>query len=140
MSSDRLSAAEKWMLWTTMIIGKHSGRPKLLDLPTMMKWGPCLMADGRAKRATMLSLLVLFFSSRRRHTRLQGDWSSDVCSSDLGGPFADPQGLLQRAAVDGVDRKRLQGGDARGEAVDVSRDGRHRNLRATAGQGSPHRR
>src|SRR5574341_261843 len=25
----------------------------------------------------------LFFSSRRRHTRLFGDWSSDVCSSDL---------------------------------------------------------
>src|SRR5205807_5884341 len=24
-----------------------------------------------------------FFSGRRRHTRLQGDWSSDVCSSDL---------------------------------------------------------
>src|SRR6478735_11043225 len=32
-----------------------------------------------------LSLLyIFFFSSRRRHTRLQGDWSSDVCSSDLG--------------------------------------------------------
>src|SRR5256885_2851956 len=27
--------------------------------------------------------LSFFFSSRRRHTRLQGDWSSDVCSSDL---------------------------------------------------------
>src|SRR6266705_1013309 len=31
-----------------------------------------------------------FFSSRRRHTRSYGDWSSDVCSSDLllaaGGP------------------------------------------------------
>src|ERR1039457_7470009 len=27
-----------------------------------------------------------FFSSRRRHTRLQGDWSSDVCSSDLTPP------------------------------------------------------
>src|SRR5262249_58697713 len=26
----------------------------------------------------------LFFSSRRRHTRLVSDWSSDVCSSDLG--------------------------------------------------------
>src|ERR1017187_10939703 len=26
-----------------------------------------------------------FFSSRRRHTRYIGDWSSDVCSSDL--PF-----------------------------------------------------
>src|SRR5205807_4030570 len=29
-----------------------------------------------------LDLLVLF-SSRRRHTMLQGDWSSDVCSSNL---------------------------------------------------------
>src|SRR5690606_6623377 len=26
-----------------------------------------------------------FFSSRRRHTRFSRDWSSDVCSSDLGG-------------------------------------------------------
>src|SRR6266487_1731104 len=36
---------------------------------------------------------VFFFSSRRRHTRWTGDWSSDVCSSDLDGalvgvPFA----------------------------------------------------
>src|SRR5256885_3527474 len=30
-----------------------------------------------------------FFSSRRRHTRLQGDWSSDVCSSDLHGIIGD---------------------------------------------------
>src|SRR3712207_239623 len=27
--------------------------------------------------------LVVFFSSRRRHTRYWRDWSSDVCSSDL---------------------------------------------------------
>src|SRR5256885_17138354 len=32
-------------------------------------------------------MVVFFFSSRRRHTRLQGDWSSDVCSSDLRDPF-----------------------------------------------------
>src|SRR6266446_5480289 len=31
-----------------------------------------------------------FFSSRRRHTRLQGDWSSDVCSSDLPVAGLDP--------------------------------------------------
>src|SRR2546426_7749887 len=34
----------------------------------------------------LLSYMIcgfFFFSSRRRHTRLQGDWSSDVCSSDL---------------------------------------------------------
>src|SRR5438477_2251214 len=29
-------------------------------------------------------LFFFFFSSRRRHTRLTCDWSSDVCSSDLG--------------------------------------------------------
>src|SRR5215813_14778033 len=28
--------------------------------------------------------LCFFFSSRRRHTRCGRDWSSDVCSSDLG--------------------------------------------------------
>src|SRR5688500_19216710 len=28
-------------------------------------------------------MFFFFFSSRSRHTRLQGDWSSDVCSSDL---------------------------------------------------------
>src|SRR2546430_8549821 len=28
-------------------------------------------------------MTVFFFSSRRRHTRFDCDWSSDVCSSDL---------------------------------------------------------
>src|SRR2546430_13674851 len=28
-------------------------------------------------------LYLFFFSSRRRHTRFDCDWSSDVCSSDL---------------------------------------------------------
>src|SRR2546426_9794470 len=39
---------------------------------------------------TLAEFVVFFFSSRRRHTRLQGDWSSDVCSSDL---------LLERLAA-----------------------------------------
>src|SRR6266516_359674 len=30
-----------------------------------------------------------FFSSRRRHTRSYGDWSSDVCSSDLDAETAE---------------------------------------------------
>src|SRR6267142_5117878 len=42
-----------------------------------------------------------FFSSRRRHTRLTCDWSSDVCSSDLDqrdvGALGEVQRLLQRA-------------------------------------------
>src|SRR5690348_17792964 len=31
----------------------------------------------------MYIMCFFFFSSRRRHTRWTGDWSSDVCSSDL---------------------------------------------------------
>src|SRR2546430_10694063 len=30
-----------------------------------------------------VSICLFFFSSRRRHTRFDCDWSSDVCSSDL---------------------------------------------------------
>src|SRR2546430_13736697 len=30
-----------------------------------------------------LWFVIFFFSSRRRHTRFDCDWSSDVCSSDL---------------------------------------------------------
>src|SRR2546426_10919323 len=45
-------------------------------------------------------LCSFFFSSRRRHTRLQGDWSSDVCSSDLraglpGPLYCDTSALLK---------------------------------------------
>src|SRR6266571_1064837 len=33
-----------------------------------------------------IPIVFFFFSSRRRHTRLTCDWSSDVCSSDLANP------------------------------------------------------
>src|SRR5256885_2583862 len=41
--------------------------------------------DDPEDGASYLVAHCFFFSSRRRHTRLQGDWSSDVCSSDLVG-------------------------------------------------------
>src|SRR3990167_11447687 len=37
-----------------------------------------------------IRVLVFFFSSRRRHTRFDCDWSSDVCSSDL---YSDWEGF-----------------------------------------------
>ena len=38
----------------------------------------------RVLRNSLKTILsFFFFSSRRRHTRLRRDWSSDVCSSDL---------------------------------------------------------
>src|SRR6266566_64583 len=42
---------------------------------------------------------MYFFSSRRRHTRLQGDWSSDVCSSDLVGPGTPGEWALLAGVV-----------------------------------------
>src|SRR5699024_6884451 len=38
--------------------------------------------------------IVFFFSSRRRHTRSKRDWSSDVCSSDLGYALCGTRGWL----------------------------------------------
>src|SRR5256885_3850558 len=38
-----------------------------------------------------MTALYFFFTSRRRRTRLQGDWSSDVCSSDLPTPPCRPR-------------------------------------------------
>src|SRR5256885_6315744 len=43
-----------------------------------------ISVDQTVKTQVGHVLFVFFFSSRRRHTRLQGDWSSDLCSSDLG--------------------------------------------------------
>src|SRR2546430_9471458 len=40
---------------------------------------------------------VFFFSSRRRHTSFDCDWSSDVCSSDLGRVWGLP---LFRSTID----------------------------------------
>src|SRR5205807_7416478 len=40
--------------------------------------------------------------SRRRHTRLQGDWSSDVCSSDL------PEGVIIALGVEGECTRQLR--------------------------------
>src|SRR2546427_6482620 len=40
--------------------------------------------DGiRDLTVSVVESCVFFFSSRRRHTRFDCDWSSDVCSSDL---------------------------------------------------------
>src|ERR1039458_1760348 len=45
------------------------------------------LAGGYLARAAQLHLsalgVLIFFSSRRRHTMCKSDWSSDVCSSDL---------------------------------------------------------
>src|SRR6266480_7187980 len=44
-------------------------------------------------------IYFFFFSSRRRHTRLTCDWSSDVCSSDLAVVGSGPAGLACAAQL-----------------------------------------
>src|SRR5580698_10674123 len=44
---------------------------------------------------------LFFFSSRRRHTRVTCDWSSDVCSSDLAARDRR-QGVLEGATRQGL--------------------------------------
>src|SRR2546430_235614 len=48
---------------------------------------------------------VFFFSSRRRHTRFDCDWSSDVCSSDLAPqpPVCPPSSALRWHAPPAAD-------------------------------------
>src|SRR5256885_5393659 len=78
--------------------------------------------------SSILSLFFLFFfSSRRRHTRLQGDWSSDVCSSDLPVPgHPAPRG-------------RPRGPPGRSHSL-RARPRPPCPVRAPAGRQSPHRR
>src|SRR5215210_1534892 len=77
-----------------------------------------------------------FFSSRRRHTRYIGDWSSDVCSSDLVGQNcaagtsrtgaeavgqnarpAEAVGQNRGSIAEAVGQKRASGAEAVGQAA-----------------------
>src|SRR5690606_40594827 len=82
---------------------------------------------------------IFFFSSRRRHTSFSRDWSSDVCSSDLGlvlktvgpaqgvllGYAGDGEGLARKTRqqdVVGRDFPRLDLGDVAVDLVIVARE------------------
>src|SRR5205807_7709404 len=57
-------------------------------------------------------MFVFFFSSRRRHTRLQGDWSPDVCSSDLSdNPSCRIRCLVSRSSCASILGLRTHGHD-----------------------------
>src|SRR5215467_11599249 len=54
-----------------------------------------------------LIIFFFFFSTRRRHTRLQGDRSSDVCSSDLAIMAFGTRPALARVRVNGASTTRF---------------------------------
>src|SRR2546430_9220498 len=104
----------------------------------------------------MWSLAVVdfgfFFSSRRRHTRFDCDWSSDVCSSDLaageaqaGGaplvleakiPLGEVSGRIDHLAID-VKRQRLFVAELGNDALGVVDLAAGRVLRTIAGLKEP---
>src|SRR5437870_6587468 len=92
-----------------------------------------------------------FFSSRRRHTRWPRDWSSDVCSSDLGcsvatgvGSVLNTAGVWEgaRVAVIGCGAVALsvvQGARLAGAAEIYALDLEERKLAAAEAFGATHR-
>src|SRR5947209_12839941 len=75
-----------------------------------------------------------FFSSRRRHTRYWRDWSSDVCSSDLGRHAAQrvlrrEEREQERSALRRSPRRRLRVlvGRPRLRVLAHAREGRERH-------------
>src|SRR3989454_8985145 len=71
------------------LIGKNAGLTFLSDIAHFRPVWPLL------RSFTVWELcFFFFFSSRRRHTRLQGDWSSDVCSSDLSKCYRSSAGRM----------------------------------------------
>src|SRR5207253_7302483 len=79
-----------------------------------------------------ISVFFFFFSSRRRHTRWPRDWSSDVCSSDLGTDSTSTLPASNSAVavlISGMMRamsESLFGGPSRSEERRVGKEGRSR--------------
>src|SRR6266581_9261884 len=87
-----------------------------------------------------------FFSSRRRHTRWTGDWSSDVCSSDLKAtasrssasiwtrPATSRRGISSRSVAGGSEERRV-GKECRSRWSRHHYKENHRHGRADLGHG-----
>src|SRR5438094_5220973 len=69
-------------MWTVFFVIMSAVSSALAVLATLHAWS--VFTNGIDYLLVgALYVVVFFFSSRRRHTRSYGDWSSDVCSSDL---------------------------------------------------------
>src|SRR5688572_2721233 len=75
--------------------------------------------------ASLMCGINFFFSSRRRHTRFDCDWSSDVCSSDLDCCLTDPFRPLLHTTAYAI-RGLLEGGRVRSEERRVGKECRSR--------------
>src|SRR5438876_3838066 len=72
-------SAKQQTQWTSRYVGLEEGWVKVRRVCRRLFGG----LVGELVRIESIGRKFFFFSSRRRHTRWTGDWSSDVCSSDL---------------------------------------------------------
>src|SRR2546427_952043 len=70
----------------------NEGRIDLVNVGRLRAW--MSIRVDRLSVSFSFSRVFFFFSSRRRHTRFDCDWSSDVCSSDLFPTFHPPCGHM----------------------------------------------
>src|SRR5256886_1161318 len=91
-------------------VGEESAAVPTRDVLRRLETAECRCPHPQVLRSVATHVrrtmyCFFFFSSRRRHTRFDCDWSSDVCSSDLGyrmvwsGRFEDQQRALARLYV-----------------------------------------
>src|SRR5574341_1238513 len=95
------------------------------------------MNNSKTKLAT--GHLSFFFSSRRRHTSLVGDWSSDVCSSDLPQPVVRHERRRSHVPRLPGDRRPLAARQLRRGAAQREHRGGHRGGRVVPRDRHHHR-
>src|SRR2546430_2384093 len=61
------------LLWLYLVVSLLLLKDRILVIILLMHFLSLMLGSV---------LVIFFFSSRRRHTRFDCDWSSDVCSSD----------------------------------------------------------
>src|SRR2546430_13192857 len=77
-----------------MQMSSEVDRPRLGAFGGRRRPGAGWRWDGAGRREGCVADMC-FFSSRRRHTRFDCDWSSDVCSSDLA-MFGTPDEIAKK--------------------------------------------
>src|SRR5256886_6702069 len=83
-------------------IGKSDGPRPELETETVEVVVPFPLTQTQRER-----LNTIFSSNRRRHTRFDCDWSSDVCSSDLRRACSSGDVARRRVAAAGLPRPRV---------------------------------
>src|SRR2546421_705240 len=88
--------------------GKKLARRYGLSGRTVFRWTFERSRGGRPRKLGR-AIVIFFFSSRRRHTRSDRDWSSDVCSSDLYNNVPFHQGISAEILAERwkLDRRQL---------------------------------